>query len=166
MKSFLNLIKKEKVFIIISTILLFFAGLYVYNQLDPIKKSVPGVSLPSGFPVIPLYKDATLVDSTSDPTEGALYIGVRYGATWETKDEIPVVSRWYKEKLQELGWTLDTESKDPEAKDVQLASFYNDEYTLNLSLIRNEGSGVTKIVAEFNTHLRDYCDDSDGKVCK
>ncbi len=166
MKNLIKFIKKERLFLIIAVVLLTITGIVVYKQLNVMPTAAPGVALPEGFPVMPIYPRAKLVDSRSDPLEGALYIGVRYGATWEVKKPLPVVVKWYKEKLQALGWTLDIESSNSDATDVQLSTFYNKDYSLNMSFTREAGSKLTKIIAEFTTLQRDYCDDMHGEVCK
>jgi hypothetical protein len=161
----MNFIKKEKVFIVVALLaVLLTAGVVYQFFTKPTAKQ--GVTLAEGFPVMPLYPRAYLVDSKADPLEGALYIGVRYGATWEVKADVPKVAKWYTEKLQEAGWTLDTVSANPEAADVQLVTFYNDEHSLNMSFTREAGSKITKVTAEFTTLQRDYCDDRHGEICK
>jgi hypothetical protein len=162
MTKIASFVRRQKLFILITVISLAFCGWFLYPQFKP---EVPTVNLPGGFPVMPIYPKAKLVDSKADPDEGSMYIGVRYGATWKVDDQIPEVAKWYAAELQKLGWTLDTHSANPDALDIQSASLYKDDQTLNMSYTSSD-SKTTIITVEFNSHIRDVCDDSNGKICK
>jgi hypothetical protein len=108
------------------------------------------------FPPLPVYPDAVLKSSTGDPHEGEIYNGVKYSAIWEVRAKVPDISKWYIAHLQANGWTTDISPKaNLEASDIQVITFNNEVYTLNLSIVSNQDVDMTSITAEISTRLSD-----------
>lgn len=119
------------------------------------------VILVSGFPNISIYPKAKLVASSENPNEHILF-----SATWETSSAIPEVSQWYGEELKKTGWTIDVPSGNPNANNIQYLVLYNNAYTLNLSFIRNEPTGKTKIITEFMEKVSDVFEEGEENIQK
>ena len=132
---------------VIGIIAIIVFGLLIFFYLI-IRLTKPQIKLVSGFPEIPVFPGAYLVYSSKEPREGLLF-----EATWEVVSAISAISNWYVEKLQEEGWDLDITPADA-TSDIQLMRFYNDIYTLNLSVIRESGSAKARITAEFLKNLK------------
>ncbi len=159
-----NLFKSQKTFLLIAVVAVLLTGGFIYMQWNK-GTSTQGVALlAQGFPILPIYPNAKLLSSTSDPQEGQMYVGIKYSATWEVKKRVPEVTKWYIDKLKNAGWRVDSLPADPNAKDVQLATFDDPSYALSMSFIGG-GGGTTKITAEFSTNYKDFCDSSYGKPC-
>ena len=68
------------------------------------KSSVTG-SLVSGFPDIPVYPKAQLLESKSYDEDG----GVGYLAKYQANDQLISIFTWYKKELTKGGWEISTE---------------------------------------------------------
>ncbi len=89
----------------------------------------------AGFPDIPAYPDAVLISSTeiTDPT--VKDVGKRYVTTWESRQSVPALSLWFREKITQKGWMLTIPPGD-ETMDIQQIDFEKANTTLTLSLVR------------------------------
>lgn len=144
-KSFIN---SQKLFIVIAAIAVLLISGFAYFEF--FKSPTLKVQLPQGFPSIPIYPKSTLIMATSDPHEGETYYGVRYGASWTTKDEVSKVAAWYTDKLKSVGWNMDSVPANPLANDTQLVTLSDKDYSLNMSFTKNENTKETTITAEFS----------------
>lgn len=139
------------VFLILGLAITFGLTYLKYNNL-----STANAQLLKEFPKIPVYPNARLITTATDPYEGEKYNGVKYSATWSVPERVSDVSKWYVTNLDSEGWTLNTRSVNQDANDVQLITLNNESYTLNLSIVRDDSSNLTHITSEISTKLSDF----------
>jgi hypothetical protein len=144
---------KQKLLVsaLILLVIVFGGVLYLKFVTQPTSK----IKLAQDFPNIPQYPGAVLIKSNTDPHEGETYNGVKYSATWQVKVKLSDVSKWYMTKLPSSGWTVDVPPGNINAEDIQLITFINDTYTLNMSFSKNSDSGLTSITSEFSLKFSD-----------
>jgi len=145
---------KHKLFIIAAVLAVILISGFCYIKYMN-RPATINVQLVQGFPAIPIYPKSTLIKSVIDPHEGETYNGVKYSATWNVDAKVPDVSQWYLTNFKSAGWTLDVPPANPMAPDIQLITFVNDTYTLNMSFSKNQNSELTSITSEFSLKFSD-----------
>ena len=99
--------------------------------------------LPKGFPEFSVYPGAAQKSSNIQVVREGKY----YEVTWETRDALPVVWRWFKSDFQGRNVRLIIPPANEMASDIQYAEYEGLNNILQLSLIRSYGK--TKIVMVF-----------------
>jgi hypothetical protein len=160
LEEFTQISFKKSAFVIKNKVLLAFLilGLIITFGLTFLKFNGAlnaSAQLLKEFPKIPVFPNARLTGTATDPHEAEKYNGIKYSATWSVKDKVPNVSKWYVLKLNSEGWTIDTRSANLDAYDIQLITFHNDTYTLNLSVMRDAARNLTSVVTEISTRYSD-----------
>ncbi len=148
MRNFTKIIKKtHKVLIILSLLILIVVLFYLKTSLN---KSVepPKPVAAEGFPSIPIYPGAILINSSKNPREA-----VFYQASWETDSEPSQIAPWYLSETVRNGWNLEYPPADPDSN-IQEMQFSNEEYFLNISLLKIGSNSKTVITTQFITNVR------------
>jgi hypothetical protein len=100
------------------------------------------VELVQGFPQVPSYPGSRLLVSGDLSNSG----GFLYKAEWSSRDSLPVISKWFRERLTAEGWVLESGSAEGE-ENLQLVVFSRGSVLLKLSLIKEKKT--SKIVIEL-----------------
>jgi hypothetical protein len=138
------------VYILASAIL--FAGC----NPKPTPQPIPATKIDASYPQIPVYPDATVATSSADLNEGTTYRGIKYSEVWNSPATVPEVSRWYVNALPKAGWTLDIPLGNPNAQTLQMLSYFNDQYTLRITIAKAKPTDNTLVTAEFSTKFSDF----------
>ena len=109
------------------------------------KVTPPETVIVSNFPQTPIYPDSRLLDSNEQSNEDSF----KFEATWETKDAVPVVSKWYIQNVESGGWILDVLPSDPENVNVQTVVLRKENMILNISLVYDSSTKSTKIIYQI-----------------
>lgn len=135
-------------------------GAYLFRQPRSQATYIPSVVIPSltpssekveltgelipDFPILPIYENATLVNSYKK-TEGQR---VGFEANWITSDPVNIVMNWYMQQVQNDGWIVIESPENPDADSEQFAVLEKDGRSLHLT-VEQETLTETEIHAEF-----------------
>ncbi len=132
-----------------------FLAVYIYiTRIQNTKTPDVNLNINEEKLTIPAYPGTKLISTSTDPKEGLTYNGIRFSASWSSKDSVDKVMDWYLKDLQQKGWVLEI-SPDGTVADIKLATLHNDKYTLNVSVFKNKDDGLTKIALEYGTKRSD-----------
>ncbi|OGY24039.1 MAG: hypothetical protein A2126_01685 [Candidatus Woykebacteria bacterium GWB1_45_5] len=99
-----------------------------------------------GFPATLVYPNANFKDSEKRPH----FLGdFSYHGTWETTDRVSIVMAWYLEELPQEGWFIDDYPADKKAENIQFIDGHKEEKPIQVSVIKDQNSGLTQIVIEY-----------------
>ena len=141
------------IFLVISFVFIaIVTGVFLLNK--PSKKLAPSKEpgktelegeLVAGFPELPVYQGAALVNSYKKQ-EGEK---VGFEANWEIDASVSEVMIWYIDALSESGWVFEEVPEDVDEVFEQSLIAQKDETRVYLTVEREEGAEKTEISAEF-----------------
>lgn len=148
MRNFTIIAKNVRILIIFLS--LFFLLIVIFFLKTSLNKPIesPKPVAAEGFPQIPVYPGATLLNSSKDPHEA-----VFYQASWETDSQPSQIASWYLSETVKNGWNLEYPPADINSK-IQEMQFSNEEFFFNISLLKIGSSDKTVITAQFITNVR------------
>ena len=100
------------------------------------------VTLPEGFPDLPVYPKAELSSHYDEEMEGE--IEHKYEATWEINESVPVVMDWFTNSKNN-NWKVIIPPFDPGATGAQEAVFEYDEWNIYIVVQKRDISDPTYI---------------------
>jgi hypothetical protein len=93
------------------------------------------VILTAGFPDIPVYPQAQLIDSTKDEQSQG---GPFYTTHWAVGGQVSEIMTWYTDKLTHTGWSVFVTPGDSQSPNIQFSEFRKGESYLQLSVVKNQ----------------------------
>jgi len=100
------------------------------------------VTLPEGFPDLPVYPKAELSSHYDEEMEGE--IEHKYEATWEINESVPVVMDWFTNSKNN-NWKVIIPPFDPGATGAQEAVFEYNEWNIYIVVQKRDISDPTYI---------------------
>lgn len=92
-----------------------------------------GATLPDNFPKdVPIYKGASILHSVAKGTEA-------FSVSMATKDDVPTVVRFYRDKLTADGWTVENAMDTPERS---IQSYKKGERGVSLMVMKGDDQTV------------------------
>ena len=132
-------------FLLLASLTLFLSFKLISDEVGLNSEGQKAVLLVDGFPQVPTYQDATLVNSSKDTPDGFLY-----EATWQSKKNISSVSNWYLSKVRDSDLEIIKSPANLDAQDAQLLVAKDGNVVYNFSFIKDTSSGNTNIIVQIN----------------
>lgn len=110
---------------------------------------LPRQALVAGFPKLPSYPKAQLIYSQKVAKKSGREKFFGYSAAWESTDSVPVISKWFKNKLLGWGWSLDVRPADEDTQEIQNIIYKKGEQIVILSLITKKEKSLSEITIDY-----------------
>lgn len=137
------------------------ALLKYYRPNNAMKEPVNSMSVrnPDGFPDIPVYPQAVLVDSVKDEQSQG---GPFYTVHWTADAQVAEVMSWYANKLTESGWSVFVALGDPQSA-IQFSEFRKGDLYLQLSVVKKQDQQSVSIETILHPTPTEEGEEEEGK---